>query len=62
MTDVILVLVIVAFFVGAALLVRVLGRMIDASGYDADFEDVEDPDDSLATQTADHGLTPGRPM
>jgi H+/Cl- antiporter ClcA len=36
MSDIILVLVIVAFFVGAALLVRVLDRMIADSGPDTD--------------------------
>ena len=42
MTDVILVLIIVAFFAAAALLVSVLGRMIDSGGYDADLEGAED--------------------
>jgi hypothetical protein len=36
MTDVILIATIAAFFVAAALLVRVLDRMIAASGTDAD--------------------------
>ena len=40
MTDVILIATIVAFFVAAALLVRVLDRMIAGSGTDAD----PDPD------------------
>ena len=40
MTDIILIATIVAFFVAAALLVRVLDRMIAGSGTDAD----PDPD------------------
>ena len=39
MADFVLVVVIVAFFVAAALLVRVLDRMIARSGDDADFGD-----------------------
>jgi len=39
MTDVILVAVIVAFFVAAALLVRVLDQMIAHAGRDADYDD-----------------------
>jgi hypothetical protein len=39
MTDVILIAVIVAFFVGAALLVRVLDHMIVHAGLDTDSED-----------------------
>ena len=45
MTDVILIATIVAFFVAAALLVRVLDRMIAASGTDADPDDQASPPD-----------------
>ena len=51
MADIILIATIVAFFVAAALLVRVLDHMITSSGSDAD------PDD----EAADTGLEPGRP-
>jgi hypothetical protein len=40
-TDVVLIATIVAFFVAAALLVRVLDRMIAGSGEDADPGDAE---------------------
>jgi hypothetical protein len=39
MTDVILIAVIVAFFVGGALLIRVLDHMIAHSGLDTDSDD-----------------------
>ena len=39
MTDVLLVAIIVAFFVAAAFLVRVLGRMADAPGGSGDREE-----------------------
>jgi hypothetical protein len=46
MTDVILVFVMIAFFVAAAVLVRLLSRMIDASGYDVEDEEADaDPGD-----------------
>ena len=45
MTDVILIATIVAFFVAAALLVRVLDHMIAASGSDADPGDEVFPPD-----------------
>jgi len=41
MTDLILVATIVAFFVAAALLVRVLGRLVDAPGGDGDRDEDE---------------------
>jgi hypothetical protein len=45
MTDVILIATIVAFFVAAALLVRVLDHMIAGSGTDADpGDEVSSPD------------------
>jgi hypothetical protein len=36
MTDVLLIATVVAFFVAAALLVRVLGRLVDTPGGDGD--------------------------
>ena len=39
MTDVIVIAIIVVFFLGAALLVRALDRLIAVSGTDADLED-----------------------
>jgi hypothetical protein len=39
MTDVILIAVIVAFFVGGAFLVRVLDHMIAHAGMDSDLDD-----------------------
>jgi hypothetical protein len=44
MTDIILIATIVAFFVAAAAGVRVLDRMIAASGTDADRDPDPDPD------------------
>jgi hypothetical protein len=43
MTDIILIAVIVAFFVAAALMVRVLDHMISGSGPDADPGDEASP-------------------
>jgi hypothetical protein len=45
MTDIILIATIVAFFVAAALLVRVLDRMIAAAGTDADSDPQVPPPD-----------------
>jgi hypothetical protein len=45
MTDIVLIVTIVVFFVAAALLVRVLDRMIASAGTDADARDqVSAPD------------------
>jgi hypothetical protein len=54
MTDIILIATIVAFFVAAALLVRVLDRMIAAAGTDAD-ADPDSPD-----QVSPSDVEPGR--
>ena len=54
MTDVILIATIVAFFVAAALLVRVLDHMIVGSGSDAD----RDPDSD--DQVSEPGVESGR--
>ena len=51
MTDIILIATIVAFFVAAALLVRVLDHMIASSASDADSDD----------EASETGLKPGRP-
>jgi hypothetical protein len=56
MTDVILIATIVAFFVAAALLVRVLDRMIAASGTDAD----PDPDPDSRDQVSPPDVESGR--
>jgi hypothetical protein len=53
MTDVILIAVIVAFFVAAALLVRVLDRMIAAAGTDADAD--PDPRDQVSPPDVEPG-------
>jgi hypothetical protein len=54
MTDVILIATIVAFFVAAALLVRVLDHMIAGSGSDTD----RDPDSD--DQVSEPGIDSGR--
>jgi hypothetical protein len=51
MTDIILIATIVAFFVAAALLVRVLDHMIASSPSDADSDD----------EASETGLESGRP-
>ena len=51
MEDIILIATIVAFFVAAALVVRVLDHMIAGSGSDADLDD----------EAAETGLEPRRP-
>ena len=51
MTDIILIAAIVAFFVAAALGVRVLDHMIASSASDADSDD----------EASETGLEPGRP-
>ena len=51
MTDIILIATIVAFFVAAALVVRVLDHMIASSASDADLDD----------EASETGLEPGRP-
>jgi hypothetical protein len=51
MEDIILIATIVAFFIAAALVVRVLDHMIASSGSDADRDD----------EAADTELEPGRP-
>jgi hypothetical protein len=51
MTDIILIATIVAFFVAAALVVRVLDHMIASSASAADLDD----------EAADTELKPGRP-
>jgi hypothetical protein len=56
MTDIILIATIVAFFVAAALVVRVLDRMIAASGTDAD----PDPDSDPRDQVSPPAVEPGR--
>jgi hypothetical protein len=56
MTDIILIATIVAFFVAAALLVRVLDRMIAAAGTDAD----SDPDPDPPDQVSPSDVEPGR--
>ena len=53
MTDVILIATIVAFFVAAALLVRVLDRMMASSGTDADRD--LDPDDQVSPPDVESG-------
>jgi hypothetical protein len=55
MTDIILLATIVAFFVAAALLVRVLDRMIAGSGTDADFDPDPDPDPQVSPADAEPG-------
>jgi hypothetical protein len=54
--DVILIATILVFFVAAALLVSVLGRMIAGSGGDAGQEDDVGPEDAASRQE----LQPGR--
>ncbi|MGD0927968.1 MAG: hypothetical protein ABR926_22535 [Streptosporangiaceae bacterium] len=56
MVDVILVATILVFFLLAALLVRALDRMIDASGGDADLD--ADPNADLDTGPDDVGAGP----
>jgi hypothetical protein len=51
MEDIILIAAIVAFFVAAALVVRVLDHMIASAASDADLDD----------EAAETGLEPGRP-
>ena len=51
MEDIILIATVVAFFVAAALVVRVLDHMIVSSASDADLDD----------EAADTELEPGRP-
>ena len=53
MTDIILLATIVAFFVAAALGVRVLDRMIAAAGTDADPD--PDPDPQVSPADAEPG-------
>jgi len=53
MTDIILIATIVAFFVAAALLVRVLDRMIAGSGTDADRD--PDPPDQVSPPDVESG-------
>ena len=55
MTDVVLVATIVVFFVAAALLVRVLDRMIANSAEEAE------PGDEPAAEAPPRELEPGRP-
>ena len=55
MTDIILLATIVAFFVAAALLVRVLDRMIAGSGTDADFDPAPDPHPPVSPADAEPG-------
>jgi len=68
MADVILVATIVAFFLAAALLVRVLGRGIvdpaaDTDSADADPADADpaDADDAVGADSARPAPAPGRP-
>jgi hypothetical protein len=58
MTDVILIATIVAFFVAAALLVRVLDHMIAGSGSDADRD--PDSDDQVSEPGVESGVESGR--
>jgi hypothetical protein len=53
MTDVVLIATIVAFFVAAALLVRVLDRMIASAGTDADAD--ADPRDQVSAPDVEPG-------
>jgi hypothetical protein len=55
MTDIILIATIVAFFVAAVLLVRVLDRMIAASGTDADADPDSDPHDQVSPSDVEPG-------
>ena len=57
MVDVAMVAVIVAFFVAAALLVRVLGRVTDEASVEREPELRDTADDVPADQP--HGLLPG---
>jgi len=52
MSDVILIATIVAFFVAAAVGVRVLDRMIASSGTDADPDPDSDPRDQVSPPTS----------
>ena len=55
MTDVVMIATIVAFFVAAVLVVRVLDRMITSSGADADLDE-----EAADAAEAAHELEPGR--
>jgi hypothetical protein len=55
MTDIILIATIVAFFVAAAVGVRVLDRMIAASGTDADPDSDPDPRDQVSPPDVEPG-------
>jgi hypothetical protein len=55
MTDIILIATIVAFFVAAALLVRVLDHMIASSGPDVDPGDPGDPGDEVSPPDVESG-------
>jgi hypothetical protein len=57
MTDLILVLVIVAFFAAAVLLVRALGGLVAEAAEPAE----QEPDADYPVGARRHDLTPGRP-
>jgi hypothetical protein len=57
MVDVLMIVVIVAFFVAAALLVRVLGRVTEEASVERESEIAEVADEGSGQQ---HGLLPGQ--
>jgi hypothetical protein len=57
MVDVVMIVVIVAFFVAAALLVRVLGRVTDEASVEREAQ-IADTADEVSGQQ--HGLVPGQ--
>jgi hypothetical protein len=57
MVDVVMIVVIVAFFVAAALLVRVLGRVTDEASVEREPELTDAADEVSGRQ---HGLLPGQ--